>query len=102
MAVEIKWTLHALNDIESIAEFIAQDSEHFASIQFDKFFIRSKILEKFPWAGRIVPELDNETIRGLIEGIYRIIYRVVSKNRVDILTIHQSYQLLSSNPLFKK
>lgn len=102
MAVEIKWTLHALHDIESIAEFIAQDSEHFAVIQINKFFIRSQILEKFSFAGRVVPELGDEHIRELIEGNYRIIYRVVSKNRVDILTIHQSYQLLSSNPLFKK
>jgi len=102
MATEIKWTLHALQDIESIAEFIAQDSEHFASIQIDKFFIRSQILEQFPLAGRMVPELGDEQIRELIEGNYRIIYRVVSESRVDILTIHQSYQLLSNNPLFKK
>lgn len=102
MATEIKWTLHALQDIESIAEIIAQDSEHFASIQIDKFFIRSQILEQFPLAGRMVPELGDEQIRELIEGNYRIIYRVVSESRVDRLTIHQSYQLLSNNPLFKK
>lgn len=102
MATEIKWTLHALQDIENIAEFIAQDSEHFASIQIDKFFIRSQILEQFPLAGRMVPELGDEQIRELIEGNYRMIYRVVSESRVDILTIHQSYQLLSNNPLFKK
>lgn len=102
MVTEIKWTLHALQDIESIAEFIAQDSEHFASIQIDKFFLRSQILEHFSLAGRIVPELGDDNIRELIEGNYRIIYRVVSKSRVDILTIHQSYQLLSNNPLFKK
>lgn len=102
MATEIKWTLHALQEIENIAEFIAQDSEHFASIQIDKFFIRSQILEQFPLAGRMVPELGDEQIRELIEGNYRIIYRVVSESRVDILTIHQSYQLFSNNPLFKK
>jgi toxin ParE1/3/4 len=102
MATEIKWTLNALQDIESIAEFIAQDSERFASIQIDKFFIRSQILEQFPLAGKIVPELGDDNIRELIEGNYRIIYRVVSESRVDILTIHQSYQLLSNNPLFKK
>ena len=93
MAVEIKWTIYALEDIENIAEFIARDSEHFASIQVEKFFLRTEILESYPLAGRI---------RELIEGNYRIIYRVVSENQLDILIIHQSQRLLSNNPLFKK
>jgi len=102
MAVEIKWTIHALDDVENIAEFIALDSEHFASIQIEKFFLRTEILEEYPLSGRIVPEAGDTTIRELIEGNYRIIYRVVSESRIDILTIHQSQRLLSNNPLFKK
>lgn len=102
MAVEIKWTFHALDDIERIAQFIAQDSPHFASIQIEKFFYRAEILDNYPKAGRVVPELGDSTIRELIEGNYRIIYKVVSDVRVDILTVHQSYQLLSNNPLFGK
>jgi toxin ParE1/3/4 len=102
MAVEIKWTIHALDDVESIAEFIAHDSEHFASIQIEKFFLRAEALENYPLSGRIVPEAGDATIRELIEGNYRIIYRVVSERRIDVLTVHQSQRLLSNNPLFKK
>lgn len=102
MAVEIKWTIPALDDVESIAEFIAHDSKHFASIQIEKFFLRAEILADYPLSGRIVPEAGDTTIRELIEGNYRIIYRVVSEARIDILTIHQSQRLLSNNPLFKK
>lgn len=102
MAVEIKWTLRALEDIESIAEFIARDSEHFAAIQTEIFFSRSEILVTYPLSGRVVPELADEVIRELIEGNYRIIYRVVSQTRVDILTVHPSQRLLSNNPLFKE
>jgi plasmid stabilization system protein ParE len=102
MAVEIKWTIHALDDVENIAEFIALDSEQFASIQTEKFFLRTEILQNFPLSGRVVPEAGDTTIRELIEGNYRIIYRVVSERRIDILTVHQSQRLLSNNPLFKK
>jgi toxin ParE1/3/4 len=36
--VEVKWTEQALADIQSIAEFIAKDSENYASIQVSRFF----------------------------------------------------------------
>jgi toxin ParE1/3/4 len=101
MAAEVRWTINALEDMEGIAEFIARDSEHFASIQVEKFFLRVEILEKYPLSGRIVPESGIETIRELIEGNYRIIYKVISPNQVDILTVHPGQRLLSNNPLFK-
>ncbi|MDQ3021191.1 MAG: type II toxin-antitoxin system RelE/ParE family toxin [Bacteroidota bacterium] len=53
-----------------------------------------------PKAGRIVPELSDEKIRELIKGNYRIIYRIVNKKKVDIITVHHSKRLLSNNPLF--
>jgi plasmid stabilization system protein ParE len=102
MAVEINWTPPALQDVESIAEFIARDSEHFARIQTTRFLKRVEMLKEFPHAGRVVPEFSNETLRELIEGNYRIVYRIVDETRVDILTIHNSYRLLSNNPLFKE
>lgn len=102
MATEVKWTLLALNDVEGIAEFIAKDSQHYASLQVEKFFLRSEALEQFPYSGKMVEEFGLESIRELIEGNYRIIYRIVSEQRVDILTVHHSNRLLSNNPLFKK
>jgi toxin ParE1/3/4 len=102
MAAEVRWTLSALEDIENIAEFIAKDSKHWAFIQVEKFFLRSEILETHPLAGRVVPEIGNESIRELIEGNYRIIYSIVSDIRVDILTIHQSHRLLANNPMFRE
>lgn len=98
MAVEVKWTLYSLEDIESIAEFISKDSFFYAQVQTERFFQRTAILETFPMAGRMVPEIGAEDIRELIEGNYRIIYRIINANRVDILTVHHSSRLLSSNP----
>jgi plasmid stabilization system protein ParE len=38
----------------------------------------------------MVAEIGNEIIRELIEGNYRIIYKIVNDSRIDILTIHHS------------
>lgn len=102
MAIEINWTPPALQDVESIAEYIVRDSEQFAKIQTTRFLSRVEILRDFPHLGRVVPEFSNQSLRELIEGNYRIVYRIVNENRVDILTIHSSYRLLSNNPLFKE
>ena len=37
-----------------------------------------------------MPEINRENIRELIEGNYRIIYKILEENKIDILTIHHS------------
>jgi len=66
--VEVKWTRQAIDDVESIAEFIAKDSEKYAQIQVERIFERLEILETQPLMGRMVPEIENQNIRELILG----------------------------------
>lgn len=94
---QVRWTNQSLIDINNIAEYIAKDSELYAAIQTERFFVATKILENQIRSGRIVPEIEDETIRELIEGVYRIIYRVVNENRIDILTIHHSRRSITRN-----
>ena len=96
--VTIKWTDQSLEDIKSIAEFIARDSRKYAKIQVKRIVDRVSILKNQPLLGRIVPELKNENIRELILGNYRIVYVTVSKSQIDILTVHHSSRLISNNP----
>jgi toxin ParE1/3/4 len=91
---EIKWTDQSLNDIENIAEFIAKDSEYYASVQVNRFFEETEILHQFPYSGRIVPEINNKDVREIISGNYRIIYKIVSSDRIDILTVHNSNRMI--------
>jgi len=42
----------------------------------------------------MVPEIEDESIRELILGSYRIIYKIVSQERIDILTVHHSARML--------
>lgn len=56
---------------------------------------QARILKTQVRSGKIVPEINKENIRELIEGNYRIIYKIVQDNRIDILTIHHSARDLS-------
>lgn len=101
MAVEVRWTTLALENLENIANFIAKDSERYAIIQTERFFERVKALESHPELGGIVSEIGSKSIGQLIEGNYRIIYHLISPHRIDILTVHHQSRLLSNNPLFE-
>ena len=99
---EVRWTSQAIKDIDSISEYIARDSEHYAKIQAQRFFDIVIILETQPSYGKIVPEKQDPSLRELLLGSYRIIYRIVTDNRIDIITVHHSKRLLSNNPTIKK
>jgi toxin ParE1/3/4 len=93
--VRISWTDQALNDIDNIANFIEKDSLKYAKIQVNRFFEKVKVLKTHPHAGRIIPEINRENFRELIQGNYRIIYQIVSATQINILTIHHSRKILT-------
>jgi addiction module RelE/StbE family toxin len=98
---EVKFTLQSLDDLDDIAEFISRDSAYYASMQVEKLIQRTDILENFPLIGRVVPELKIKSVREIIEGNYRIVYRVLGKGLVHILTFHHSRKKLKPTILRK-
>ena len=91
--VKILWTEIAIDDLRYIHDYIARDSKVYADRVIDKIILRVDQLENFPKSGRVVPEFEDETIRELIQGNYRIIYKT-SITQVSILRIHHSARLL--------
>ncbi|RLD37463.1 MAG: type II toxin-antitoxin system RelE/ParE family toxin [Bacteroidetes bacterium] len=88
--VRINWTFQAKGDLKDIAEYISKDSKRYAKLQVTRLKTRTRILKTQTRSGKIVPEINQENIRELIEGSYRIIYKIVEDNQIDILTIHHS------------
>ena len=88
--VQINWTVQATTDLKDIAEYISKDSKKYAKLQIVRIRFRTRILSSQIYSGKIVMEIGKNNIRELIEGNYRIIYKVVNDSRVDILTIHHS------------
>jgi len=52
-----------------------------------------------PEIGRIVPELENSEIQELIEGNYRIVYRIKTRDYIEILTVHHTSRNLYSREI---
>jgi toxin ParE1/3/4 len=88
--VKLIWTDQAIEDLGDIGDFIAENSERYAKLTIKKLYDRTNILKEFPRTGRIVPEKNEENVRELIEGNYRIIYEITSDNLIYILTVHHS------------
>ncbi len=88
--VEIGWLKEAKDDLKEIHDFISRDSKRYAQLQIERLYLRTQILKDHIRAGKIVEEINKDTIRELIEGSYRIIYRIKGDESLDILMIHHS------------
>ena len=98
---EVRFTEQSITDLEDIAGYISKDSQFYAQMQVQKLISRINILERFPEIGRIVPELKTKSIRELVEGNYRIIYHIGTKELVHILTFHHSRRKIRNSGIRK-
>ena len=73
---KVYWTSPALNDVREIIHFIAKDSLIYSERIGVKLIHSARRLSTFPYSGRIVPEFADESIREIIYGSYRIIYKI--------------------------
>jgi toxin ParE1/3/4 len=91
--VKVIWTEFAIEDLRSIHNYISQDSKVYADRFIEKIISRVEQLETHSQSGRVVPEFHIDTLRELIEGNYRIIYKVNSDS-VGIVRVHHSARQL--------
>jgi len=91
--MRIVWSPLAVDRVSEIAKYIAQDNPVAAESWVNTIFKKVEQLKAFPESGRIVSETGNKTIRELIYGNYRIIYRI-EKKRLSVLTVRHGKQIL--------
>jgi toxin ParE1/3/4 len=94
--VKVIWTDSAIQDLNDIGDYIAKDSVRYAEITVEKLFNSVDILEEYPHAGKMVPEFEEESLRELIGGNYRIVYQIIDEFRIDILTVHNCARLIGN------
>ena len=82
MAFKIVWTEQALEDLQSIVLFIAQDNHTVAESFGLRLMSKVDNLAQFPEIGRVVPEKSDETIREVVLRPYRIIYQVLFEKQM--------------------
>ena len=91
--VKIRWSNKSLYDLKNIFDYIAQDSKKYASIQVKRIKLRTQQLKIQPLSGRKVPEFNDENVRELIEGNYRIVH-LIKEDQIFILTIYHAAKML--------
>ena len=91
--MKVIWTEFAVEDLRSIHLYISQDSKVYADRFIDKIISRVGQLQAHPKSGRVVPEFNVDTLRELIEGNYRIIYKINS-DAIGVVRVHHSARQL--------
>ena len=85
----VKWTDHALAQLQYIHDYIAHDSPFYAKRVSDALVRRTVGLEELPYTGRKVAELNEEPVRELGLYSYRIIYEIKSDDIEILAVVHK-------------
>ncbi len=85
---KITWTEKASAHLQAIHDYIARDSQTYAT-NFVTSLVKATLkLEAMPLCGRIVPEFQSEKFREVIYKNYRIVYRLKKNTEdVDVLAV---------------
>jgi toxin ParE1/3/4 len=94
MAYRVEWSPRAFDDLEAIARYIALDSNAYAAAVVKTVLNTTRNLSTFPFAGRVVPEFQDEKIREWFAYSYRIIYRI-ENDVVTVATVVHGKRLLN-------
>ena len=87
---EVIFTAAAVRDIEEIRAYIAQDSARYADRQVRSFYTEAERLAHFPHSGRMVQEVKMFSVRQVIVGNYRMMYRLLEPDIVEVMIIHHA------------
>ncbi len=73
---QVIWSPSALEDVDSIAQYIARDSVDQAALFATRLLDATDRLGGFPESGRVIPEISDSACREIFVGSYRIMYRI--------------------------
>ncbi len=85
MDFKVVWSPEAVEDLESIADYMARDSMFYAQAVAINILSVPRSLGNFPLIGRLVPEIGDENIRERFVYSYRLIYK--SRNKEYLLLL---------------
>jgi addiction module RelE/StbE family toxin len=89
---QIIWSPQAIEDVEAIRAYVARDSPRYADLLVERLVSAVEGLDTGPLSGRVVPEVGDDTVREVIYGNYRIVYRV-RPDLVEVVTVFHGARL---------
>ena len=87
------WTVKAVEHVEQIGTFIEKDSPFQARRVVQLIIGETRKLREHPRIGKMIPELQNDTYRELRVFSYRILYKIVEKDRIAVLAVVHGHRL---------
>ena len=96
--MKILWTQTAIDRLSEIHDYIKKDSPVNAQRWVESILEKISKLSDLPKIGRKVPEINSESIRELIFGNYRIIYKMVDDS-IFLMTVRHFKQILPTEEI---
>jgi addiction module RelE/StbE family toxin len=93
LARRLRWTRTAVDDLEEIAAFIAEDAPGAAARLVRRIRDAVRSLSDLAERGRRVAELPAIDVRELIVGSYRLVYRIEPEAVVVLTIVHGARDL---------
>jgi len=94
--LKITWSPLAVDQVRDIAAYIALDKPAVAVQWAEKIFDSVGLLSEHPESGRVVSEINRNEIRELVQGSYRVIYKIKPKEVLVLVVKSYRQQLIES------
>ena len=91
--MNVEWTENAVRHLTAVHDYIAQNSPIYARKMAGRLTRRFDQIADHPRSGRRVPEYGDDDIRELIEGDYRLIYRIDAEAIHVLAIVHGARRL---------
>jgi toxin ParE1/3/4 len=89
--MEVIWTKQSVAHLNRYADYIAEDNVLAAEKWVLSLLAKTDQLKELPESGRVVPEYKDPNLREIIEGDYRLIYRIKAE-KVFVQAIRHTRQ----------
>lgn len=93
---QVIWTIKAVEHIEQIGLFIEKDSPFQARRVVQLIIKETRKLKEHTKIGKIIPELQDEKYRELRVFSYRILYKLMSEDKVAIIGVVHGSRLFNT------
>lgn len=93
---KVVWTRRATDDLHAIFESLSEYSDTRAENVVEEIIRQVFTLEQFPRLGRVVPEMNIQSIREIVVHEHRVVYGLNKHDEVEVLAIRHSSRPLST------
>lgn len=87
---ELVWSAEAQNWLREIFDYIAAENPAAATAALEAIRAKAELLSKFPELGYRYEASEGADIRVLLYRHYRIVYRIESSARIEVLGVFHS------------